>query len=328
MQFPAYRASRVRRRASGRALFGETTVTPEHLVGLIRVSANRGAEGRGPQRNGIEVGADAVSVPVKALVEAGVGGIYFVAAGDERDDLAQAAVSSRGALPRAIKRARETAPDMMLIGELDLTHYTKHGEGGILQRGEIDNEASLDLLAEMALAQAKAGVDFVAPSAALDGQVGWIRETLDEEHLDQVGIAPCTAHFASAFSAQTDRRSVASAKPQAQRIGAGNVREAMREAMLDIDEGADMLLVRPALPFVDIVTRYADEFELPLLGVVEPVEGALIDAVAASGKVERDAMLVEWLVALRRAGADGLVTPFALETAQALRDRAEPGAKQ
>lgn len=317
MQFPEYRARRVRGKASTRALVGETVVRPAHLIARLRVCAGAGGARQMDSSSGAGAWtAETIDQPVAELKELGVSCLMIASAGDQRDELAKHAVRKDGAMARSIARARELERALTIIAELDPADYTRDGLGGVEQKGELDNDATLELLAEMALVCARAGADFVAPAASMDGQVGWLREALDEEGLSQVGIVPCSARYDSAFAGP----------PQGRRgeltstclLGPGNVREAMRAATLDVEEGADMLMVRPAGPFLDVISRLAEEFELPLLGVIDDTEYAMIEAAARAGVVQREEALVERVLAVRRAGADAVVTPFAADVARAL----------
>lgn len=320
MQFPGYRARRLRQRAGTRSIVSETQVGPGQLIALLRIASGKDVE-RDSQlvAGAIECSVDRLERALRELLELGVRCVFLAPLGDQRDELARAAVRPDGPLARAVGRARALDADLTVIAELDPASYTKDGHGGVVQQGMIDNDATLDMLAEMALVCARAGADFVAPSASMDGQVGWLREALDEEDQEHVGIVPCSVRYASSFGEDASLRAEGGEKlARAHLLGPANVREAIREATLDVDEGADMLMVRPATPFLDVIARLGEEFELPLVGFMDEREHAIIDAAARAGVLSRDKALVEALLSIRRAGADAIVTPRAAELARAL----------
>jgi porphobilinogen synthase len=232
-----------------------------------------------------------------------------------------------GLTQRAIRRIKEALPDLGVICDIALDPFTTHGHDGVIgAQGEIANDATLEILVEQALSQARAGVDIVAPSDMMDGRVGVIRAALEAENFHHVKILSYAAKYASAFygpfrDAVGSSASLGKAGKQTYQMDSGNSNEALREVALDIAEGADMVMIKPGMPYLDIVQRVKAEFGMPTFVYQVSGEYAMLKAVAAAGWLDEKAVVLEVLTAFKRAGADGILTYFAESAAQWLRDR-------
>jgi porphobilinogen synthase len=217
---------------------------------------------------------------------------------------------------------RRAVPEMLVIADTCLCEYTSHGHCGVVRKNEVLNDESLELIARTALSQAEAGAQVVAPSAMMDGQVGAIRETLDDAGFDQVAIMAYAVKYASAFYGPF--REAADSAPafgdrRAYQMDAGNAREAMREAELDYTEGADILMVKPALPYLDVLKQVRDRFDLPTAAYHVSGEYAMIKAAAERGWIDERRVMLETLTSIKRAGADIIITYYAQEAVRALK---------
>ena len=226
-----------------------------------------------------------------------------------------------GIIQRAVREIKEKVPDILVITDVCLCEYTSHGHCGMLEKGDVDNDSTLEVLAETAVSHAKAGADMVAPSAMMDGQIGAIREGLDEAGFDAVPIMAYSAKYASCFYGPF--REAAESAPafgdrRAYQMDPANSDEAMREITLDVAEGADIIMVKPALAYLDVIRRAKEEFDLPLAAYNVSGEFAMIKAAAQMGWLDGERAMMESLTAIRRAGADMIITYFAPEAAQIL----------
>lgn len=266
---------------------------------------------------------DSLVEAAREAVEAGVGGLMLFGIPAIRDEIGSGAIDPDGILNVALRRLRDEFGDETLVmADLCLDEFTSHGHCGVLdEQGRVDNDATLKLYAEMAIAQARAGAHVVAPSGMMDGQVGVIREALDQAGFTEVTILAYSAKYASAAfgpfreavesTLQGDRRTY--------QQDAANRRESLREVDLDVAEGADMVMVKPATLYLDIVREVADHVDLPVAAYQVSGEMAMIEAAAANGWIDRDAMILETLTAIRRAGAQIILTYYATEVARRLR---------
>jgi porphobilinogen synthase len=230
-------------------------------------------------------------------------------------------VDQNGIIPRALEAIRHAAPDLLLITDVCLCEYTDHGHCGVIRDGEVDNDATLPVLAAEALAHARAGADIVAPSDMMDGRVGALRRVLDEAGFTQVPIMSYAAKFASGLYGPF--REAAESTPQfgdrrGYQMDPANAEEALREVALDIEEGADIVMVKPALAYLDIIARVRDEIDLPIAAYNVSGEYAMLKAAAERGWIDHDRAVVETLTAIKRAGADMILTYHAKEAARLL----------
>jgi len=265
--------------------------------------------------------ADHAIKEVQALQSLGVPAVLLFGIPEKKDETASGAFAKDGVIQRAVRRIKEKCPDMLIVTDVCLCEYTSHGHCGMLDKGDVDNDATLEVLAETALSHARAGADMVAPSAMMDGQVGAIREALDESGFETLPIMAYSAKYASSFYGPF--REAAESKPQfgnrkSYQMDPSNSDEAIREMTLDAGEGADILMVKPALPYLDIIRRAKEEFDLPVAAYNVSGEFAMIKAAAQMGWIDGEAAMMESLTAIKRAGADIIITYFAAEAAKLL----------
>jgi porphobilinogen synthase len=256
-----------------------------------------------------------------AAFETGVRGVILFGLPESKDEIATGAYAEDGIVQRAIRAIRRAVPDMLVIADTCLCEYTSHGHCGVVRKGEVLNDESLELIAKTALSQAQAGAHLVAPSAMMDGQVGAIRQTLDDSGLDQIGVMSYAVKYASAFYGPF--REAADSAPafgdrRTYQMDGGNAREALREAELDYSEGADFLMVKPAIAYLDILRQLRDRFDLPLAAYHVSGEYAMIKAAAQKGWIDEQRVMLESLTSIKRAGADVIMTYYAREAVKAL----------
>ncbi len=254
--------------------------------------------------------------------ELGIPAVLLFAIPEQKDGVGSEAWSDKGIVQKAIRAIKNKVPGLVVIADACFCEYTDHGHCGVLVKGELDNDASLENLQRAALSYAKAGVDIVAPSGMLDGFVGATREALESETFDQVAIMAYSAKYASSFYGPF--RDAADCAPQegdrrGYQMDPGNAREALREVTLDIAEGADIVMVKPALAYLDIIHSLATEIDLPIAAYNVSGEYAMVKAAAAQGWIDYDRVMMETLVSMKRAGADMIITYHALDAARLLR---------
>ena len=323
--FPIERPRRLRRTSALRRLVAETSLEPGDLVAPLFV-----AEGRHEPRaisslpGHFQHTVDSLASEVRALHAAGVGGVILFGVPTTKDELGSGAFDDDGIVQVALRRLRdEFGDELVIMADLCLDEYTSHGHCGVLRAdGAVDNDATLDLYARAALAQARAGAAVVAPSGMMDGQVGAIREALDAEGFSDTVIMAYAVKYASAlYGPFRDAVGVEIAHGGDRRSyqqDYRNRREAWREARLDVDEGADIVMVKPAMTYLDILCDLRREVDVPLCAYHVTGEYSMIKAAADNGWIDGDAVALEQLTAIRRAGADFVLTYFAREVAEAL----------
>ena len=323
MSFPASRPRRLRRTPALRRLVAETSVQARQLV--LPVFVREGASEPTPigtMPGVVQHSRDSLRKAVSEAAALGLGGVMLFGVPEAKDARGSGAVDPAGILNVAIADCvAEVGDALPVMADLCLDEFTDHGHCGVLTAsGAVDNDKTLELYAEMALAQADAGVDVVAPSGMMDGQVGVIRAALEGAGHHDVAILAYSAKYASAFygpfreavdsSLQGDRRTY-------QQDG-GNVVEGVREALLDIEEGADLVMVKPALAYLDVVRAVREAVDVPVAAYNISGEYAMVEAAAANGWIDRDAAILETLTSIRRAGADVILTYWAAEVAPRL----------
>ena len=322
MQFPEYRARRTRRTENFRRLVRETKVSVDDFIFPMFVEEGKGIRSEISAMPGqYRYSVDKLKEPIKELQELKVPGVILFGIPEKKDPLAREAVRADGVVPRAVKAIKNLAPELLVITDVCVCEYTSHGHCGVIKNQEVDNDPSLELLGEMALAHARAGADVVAPSDMMDGRIGFIRETLDETDFEQVAILAYSAKYASAFYGPF--REAADSAPQfgdrrSYQMDPPNAREALREVTLDVTEGADAVMVKPALAYLDVISQVRDEFDLPVAAYNVSGEYSMIKAAAERGWIDGDKVMMETLVAIKRAGADMILTYHALEAARLL----------
>jgi porphobilinogen synthase len=314
--FPIARLRRFRRTEGLRSLVRETRLTLDDFVMPVFVGPsavpNRELPGLGRQS------LDTVGLEADELVRRGVRAVILFGIPDEKDEDGSGAYDDDGVVQQALRVLRERQPQLVLLTDVCLCEYTSHGHCGVLDGGEVDNDETLSLLARTAVSHVEAGADAVAPSDMMDGRVAAIREALDDNGFDATPIIAYSAKYASAFYGPF--REAAESTPafgdrRAYQMDPANVREALRECELDVDEGADMLMVKPALPCLDVIRAVRDEFDLPLAAYNVSGEYAMIKAAAARGLLDERQAALESLTAIKRAGADVVISYWTKELA-------------
>lgn len=321
--FPEYRARRLRRTAALRNLIRETWLNPSQLV--LPLFVREGTNVRRPVGSmpGVaQTSPDEVLRDVERAAEAGVGGVILFGIPETKDATGSEAWNDEGAVQTAVRLLKRSVPDIVVITDVCMCEYTEHGHCGILKDGEVDNDATLELLSRVSVSHARAGADVIAPSDMMDGRVQAIRAALDAEGLTSAPILSYAAKYASAFYGPF-REAAESAPKSGDRKGyqmdPGNGDEALREVFADIDEGADAIMVKPAGPYLDIITRVKEATGYPLGAYQVSGEYAMIKAAAEHGWLDGERAMLESLLGIRRAGADFILTYFATEAAPLLR---------
>jgi len=317
---PAVRPRRLRRTPGLRAAVREARLSPAQLILPVFIRPDAGIPSSIPAMPGVtRYTARQAARRARAWREAGLGGLMLFGVPRARDATGRGAWSSRGPIPAALRAIRASEPDLPLIADVCLCAYTDHGHCGLLRRGSVDNDATLAALERAALAYARAGADLVAPSAMMDGQVAALREALDGAGRPEAGILAYAAKFASSFYGpfrDAARSAPATGDRRGYQLDPANGREALREIDLDVAQGADMIMVKPALPYLDILRSARRRVPVPLAAFCVSGEYAMIEAAAARGWVDRQAAVLEALTAIRRAGADLVLTYHAEEAAR------------
>jgi porphobilinogen synthase len=323
MQFPEYRPRRVRRSESIRRLVRETRLSVDNFIYPIFVQEGRGIHAEiaampGQHRWSV----DQLKPLCEELKRLAIPGVILFGIPDKKDPVASEAVRPDGVVPRAVKELKGLWPELTVITDVCVCEYTSHGHCGIIENGEVDNDSSLELLAEMSLAHARAGANLVAPSDMMDGRVAFIRDSLDESDLEDTGIMAYSAKYASGYYGPF--REAADSAPQfgdrrGYQMDPSNVREALREVALDIDEGADIVMVKPALAYLDVLSRVRDEFDHPLAAYNVSGEYSMLKAAGERNWIDYNRVMMETLTAIKRAGADMILTYHAIEAARLLR---------
>jgi len=270
-----------------------------------------------------QLSVDQVTLLAKEAESAGIGGILFFGVPDHKDEIGSSAWDPSGPVPRAIEAVAQAAPDLIRWADVCLCEYTNHGHCGPLRGEVVDNDSTLPLLARAATAYAEAGADVVAPSDMMDGRVGAIRSALDEGGHTDIVICSYAVKYASAYYGPF--RDAAGSTPafgdrRSHQMDPANVREAIREALLDVGEGADLVMVKPAGPYLDVVRAVRDTVDVPVVAYQVSGEMAMIEAAAAQGWIERDRVIIESLTGIVRAGAGIVLTYFALDAARLIEE--------
>jgi porphobilinogen synthase len=319
------RPRRLRRTAALRALVRETRMAPSQLVLPMFVTSGRDRADAIPSLPGhARLSADRAVALARELSTLGVGGVILFGIPDAKDDDGRAAADSNGPVAVTLRAMRDAGLPLVLMADVCLCEYTTHGHCGVIVSGDVDNDATLPIIAEAAVTYAEAGADIVGPSGMMDGQVAAIRAALDESGRQQTAILAYSSKAASAFYGPF-REAAGSAPAFGDRRGYqmdfANAREALREMELDVREGADMLMVKPAVTSLDLLARARRRFNVPLAAYHVSGEVAMIEAAAANGWVDRRDAVMESLTAIVRAGADVVLTYLAADAARWLQER-------
>ena len=328
MEFPLIRMRRLRRSEPLRALVRETRLEPGQLIYPLFICPGEGVRREIGSMPGVfNLSVDEAVKEAEDAARLGLGGLLLFGLPAEKDEQASGAYDENGIVQAALRalKASSASKKLVLIADVCLCEYTSHGHCGVVSRtGEeyaIENDSSVEILARTAASLARAGADIVAPSDMMDGRVGEIRRALDEEGLEQTPILSYASKFASAFYGPF--REAADSTPQfgdrrSYQMDSANVREAMREIDQDLGEGADMILMKPAMPYLDVIRAARDRFDVPMGAYQVSGEYSMLKAAFAKGWLEPERAMMESLVGIRRAGADFIVTYFAKDAAQVL----------
>jgi porphobilinogen synthase len=310
---------RLRRTATLRALVRETHVSLDDVVYPVFVCEGEGVDEALTGLPGISRrSVDRLCAEAEEIARLGIRSLLLFGIPDEKDEVASGAYDEDGVVQQALRAVRRAVPELVLMTDVCLCEYTSHGHCGIVQDGDVDNDLSLELLARTAVSHAAAGADAVAPSDMMDGRVGAIRGQLDAGGFEGVPVIAYSAKFASAFYGPF--REVADSAPafgdrRSYQMDPPNVREALRECALDVEEGADMIMVKPALPYLDVIRAARERFDLPVAAYNVSGEYAMVKAAAANGWLEEERAALECLTAIKRAGADLIFTYWAKDLA-------------
>jgi len=323
MNFPDYRPRRLRKNENFRRMIRETGLSVDDLVCPLFVTHGRGVKNPISSMPGnFQMSIDNLVKEVKKIKGMGIPAIMLFGIPEAKDEEGSGAWAEDGIIQQAVRKIKDEVADILVITDVCLCEYTSHGHCGILDGSEVDNDATLELLARTAVSHVLAGSDMVAPSATMDGQVCAIREMLDDEGYEDVPIMAYSAKYASCFYGPF--REAAQGAPQfgdrrSYQMDPPNSREAIREIALDVEEGADIIMVKPALPYLDIIRRARDEFDLPIAAYNVSGEFSMIKAAEKLGWLDGKKAMMESLVSIKRAGADIIITYFAQEAAELLR---------
>jgi porphobilinogen synthase len=322
MQFPDYRPRRLRQNENFRRMIRETKLSVDNLIYPMFVVPGKKVKKPIESMPGIfQLSVDHIIKETERVKGLGIPAVLLFGIPEEKDEIASGAMAKDGIIQRAIRGIKEKTPDILVVTDVCLCEYMSHGHCGMLEKGEVDNDMTLEVLAETAVSHAKAGADIVAPSAMMDGQIGALREGLDEAGFEALPIMAYSAKYASCFYGpfrEAAESSPAFGDRRAYQMDPANSDEAMREITLDVGEGADIIMVKPALAYLDIIRRAKEEFDLPLAAYSVSGEFAMIKAAAQMGWIDGEKAMLESLIAIRRAGADMIITYFAPDVAQIL----------
>lgn len=325
MVFPEYRPRRLRKNSGFRALIRETQISAAQLIYPLFIIPGKKKREEVPSMPGVfRLSVDMLAAEAKECLELGVKSLILFGLPEKKDGVGSEAHAKNGIIQRAIRELKNTVPEILVVTDVCLCEYTDHGHCGCLIDNAVDNDATLEILAKTALSHAQAGADMVAPSDMMDGRVAEIRAALDENNFESIPIMSYAVKYASAFYGPF--RDAADCVPQfgdrkSYQMDPANSREALREATLDVDEGADILMVKPAVAYLDIISRLRDEFDLPVAAYHVSGEYAMIKAAAERGWIDEGRVMEETLLSIKRAGADIVLTYFAKDMARRLRSR-------
>jgi porphobilinogen synthase len=322
MDFPSYRPRRLRRNEKLRAMVRETSLAPANLIYPLFVGP--GKDKVQPVSSMPGVAQLSVDHAVRECEEAhtlGIPAVILFGLPEHKDPVGSEAYDDDGIVPQAIREIKSQLPELLVITDVCLCEYTDHGHCGVIKNGDVDNDSTLELLAKESLSHARAGADIVAPSDMMDGRVGAIRKTLDENGFTQTAIMAYAAKYASGFYGPF--REAAESTPQfgdrrSYQMDPANSDEALREVAMDIREGADIVMVKPAMAYLDVVYRVKQKFGYPVAAYNVSGEYSMIKAAGQNGWIDEERIMMEVLYAIRRAGADMILTYFAKDAARFL----------
>lgn len=319
MRFPEYRARRLRRNEAIRSLVRETTLSVNDFIYPLFIVEGEGIKEEIKSMPGIyRFSIDKVLDEIKESLELGIAAFLLFGIPGKKDEVGTSAYIKDGIIQRALRTIKDKFPQALLITDVCMCEYTSHGHCGILKGEEVDNDLTLEQLARIAVSHAKAGADWVAPSDMMDGRVARIREALDEAGFSYVAIMSYAVKYCSSFYGPF--REAAESAPKfgdrrSYQMDPANAREAMREALMDVDEGADIIMVKPAMPYLDIIKMLRESLYNPIAAYQVSGEYAMIKAASKLGYIEEERVMWESLLSIKRAGADLIITYFAKKAA-------------
>ena len=322
MYFPQYRPRRLRANETIRRMVRETTLLPDNFIYPLFVTHGKGVKKEISSMPGnYQQSIDNLVKDCEEVYGLGIPAVILFGIPEKKDELGTEAYSDEGIVQHAIKAIKNRLPDLMVITDVCMCEYTSHGHCGVIKNGVVQNDATLELLAKEALSHAKAGADMVAPSDMMDGRVAAIRDILDDEGFENIPIMSYAAKYASGFYGPF--REAAESTPQfgdrrSYQMDPPNNREALREVELDIEEGADIVMVKPALSYLDIISQVKQEFNMPVAAYNVSGEFSMVKAAAKLGWIDGDRVMMEVLTSIKRAGADMILTYHAKEAAAIL----------
>ena len=322
--FPTYRARRLRGNQNLRRLVRETALSIDNLIyPMFVVHGHNTATEISAMPGCYQYSVDTLVTAAKELATLGIPGTILFGIPASKDPLGTEAYADNGIIQQAVRAIKDTVPDLLVMTDVCLCEYTDHGHCGVIENGEVQNDPTLELLAKESLSHARAGADVIAPSDMMDGRVGVIREALDENGYENIPIMAYSAKYASAFYGPF--REAAESAPQfgdrrSYQMDPPNAEEALREVALDIHEGADILMVKPALSYLDVIHRVKTEFQVPVAAYNVSGEYAMVKAAAQKGWIDEQRVALELLTSIKRAGADMILTYFAKSVVEWLND--------
>ena len=322
MPFPIHRLRRLRRTEALRSLVRETRLDPAQFILPLFVCPGEGVRREiGAMPGNYQMYIDELVGECAEVESLGIGGVILFGLPESKDDMATGAYDENGIVQRAIRAIRKETPKLLVVTDVCNCEYTSHGHCGYVKDGDVDNDTTLQWLAKSALSHARAGADIVAPSDMMDGRVWAIRQALDANGFDKTPILAYAAKFASVFYGPF--REAAESAPQfgdrrSYQMDPANGREAMREIELDIEEGADMIMVKPAMPYLDLISQARQRFDVPIAAYQVSGEYSMIVAAARNGWIDHDRAMMESLTSIARAGAGVILTYFAKPAARLL----------
>ncbi|MBW8004555.1 MAG: porphobilinogen synthase [candidate division NC10 bacterium] len=323
MHFPQQRPRRLRRSETIRRMVRETILQVDDLIMPLFVVRGRGIRKEIPPMPGnYQLSVDQLIIEVKEIAALGIPAVLLFGIPEQKDAYGSEAYAKEGVIQQAVRAIKDSVSDLLVITDTCLCDYTSHGHCGVVEEGTVKNDPTLKLLAQAAVSQAEAGADIVAPSDMMDGRVAAIREALDTSGFEDVAIMSYAAKYASAFYGPF--RVAADSTPQfgdrrSYQMDPANAAEALREVAMDIEEGADIVMVKPALAYLDVLWRVRTAFDVPVAAYNVSGEFAMVKAAARLGWLEEERAMFEILTAIKRAGADLILTYFAKDAAQRLR---------
>ncbi len=323
MVFPITRMRRLRKNETIRRMIRETNLSVDNCIQPLFVCPGTKVREEIPSMPGqFRLSVDELVDECKEIEQLGIPAVIIFGIPESKDPLGTGGYADEGIVQKALRSVKKRASTLVLISDVCMCEYTDHGHCGAIVEGEVDNDRTLDLLGKTALSHVRAGADIVAPSDMMDGRVGYIRDLLDTEEFTDIPIMAYSAKYSSAFYGPF--RDAADSTPQfgdrrSYQMDPPNSEEALREVALDIEEGADIIMIKPALPYLDIISRVKHEFSIPIAAYNVSGEYAMIKATAAKGWIDEERVVMEALTGIKRAGADLILTYFAKDVARRLK---------